>query len=280
MSTAHMRRPRAGVTLVELLVAMTLLGIIGLSIVRTFTSQARFADLQSKRLDSRAVSRAPINLLMSEARMVETGSGVVAASTSSITLRVPVAMGIVCGTAGASTVMSLMPVDSATLASAAISGTAYRQTSGVYTYAEGVTTVTPYTGNVCTAGALVTKVSGGSEVLVTPQLAAAVGTPAFVYQRVRYDFANSSSFTGRIGLWRTLEASGASEEVAAPFDATAQFRFFRNNSDTTDTAIPPLALIRGFQLSLVGASERARFGRVTPETSRMQTSVFFMNRID
>jgi hypothetical protein len=265
--------------MVELLVAMTLLGIIGLSIVRTFTSQARFADLQSKRIDARAVSRAPINLLMSEARMVETGSGVVAASTSSITLRVPVAMGIVCGTSGASTIMSLMPVDSVALASAAISGSAYRQTSGVYAYAEGATTVTAYSGNVC-SNASITQVSGGTEVVVTPQLAAAVGTPAFLYQRIRYDFANSASYSGRIGLWRTLEASGTTEEVAAPFDATAQFRFYRNNSDTTDTAIPPLAQIRGFQLSLVGSSERARFGRVSPETARMQTAVFFMNRID
>lgn len=278
MSTSR-SRARAGLTMVELLVAMTLLGIIGLSIVRTITSQARFADLQSKRIDARAVSRAPINLLMSEARMVETGSGVVAASTSSITLRIPVAMGIVCGTSGASTIMSLMPVDSVALATAAISGSAYRQTSGVYAYAEGVTTVTAYSGNVCT-NASIAKVSGGTEVVVTPQLAAAVGTPAFLYQRIRYDFANSASFSGRIGLWRTLEASGATEEVAAPFDASAQFRFYRNNSDTTDTAIPPLAQIRGFQLSLVGSSERARFGKVSPETARMQTAVFFMNRID
>jgi prepilin-type N-terminal cleavage/methylation domain-containing protein len=79
MSTIHRTGRRAGVSLVELLVAVTLLGIIGLSILRTFTSQVRLTDLQSKRLDARTVSRAPVNLFMSEARMVETGSGVVAA---------------------------------------------------------------------------------------------------------------------------------------------------------------------------------------------------------
>ena len=281
MSTVRTRRPRTGVTMVELLVAMILLGIIGVSIMRTFTSQARFADLQSKRIDARSVSRAPINMLMSEARMVETGSGVAAASAASVTLRVPVVMGIVCGTSGGASVLSLMPVDSVALASAAISGTAYRQVGGVYAYAEATTTVSVGGAAVC-IGASITTATGGRTVLVTPQLnaAATVGTPVFLYQRVRYDFATSTSFSGRIGLFRTLEASGAREEIAAPFDATALFRFYRNNRDTSDTVVPPLNEMKGLELSLVGASERARFGRVTPETSRMKTAVFFMNRID
>jgi hypothetical protein len=41
-----------------------------------------------------------------------------------------------------------------------------------------------------------------------------------------------------------------------------------------------LSEIRGIGLELVGASERARFGRTTPETSRLQTAVFFMNRLN
>src|SRR5688500_4199394 len=126
MSTNRRPGRRSGVSLVELLVAMTLLGIVGLSILRTFTSQARLADLQTKRLDARAVSRAPVNLFMSDVRMVETGNGVVAATSSSVTLRIPVVMGLVCGTSAAATVLSLMPVDSAVMASAALSGRADR----------------------------------------------------------------------------------------------------------------------------------------------------------
>jgi type II secretory pathway pseudopilin PulG len=281
MSMHQKTQGRAGISLVEILVALTLLGIIGLSILRTFTSQARFADLQNKRLDARAVARAPINLLMSEVRMVETGSGVVAASLSSVTMRVPVTMGIVCGTSGSATVLSLMPVDSLTFASAAISGYAFRQTSGAYAYTEAPVTVTAGGAATC-AAASVTTVAGGLTVLVTPQMpvAASVGTAAFMYQRVRYSFANSALMPGRVGLWRTLEASGATEELSAPFDASARFRFYRSNQDTSDTVIPPLGEIRGLELSLVGASERARYGRVSPETSRLQTAVFFMNRID
>jgi prepilin-type N-terminal cleavage/methylation domain-containing protein len=271
---------RSGVSLVELLVAMTLLGIVGLSILRTFTSQARLTDLQAKRLEGRAVSRAPVNLFMSEARMVETGSGVVAASASSVTLRIPVAMGLVCGTSGASTVLSLIPVDSAVYASAAISGHAWRQMSGAYSYTESATTVSSGGAATCAAESI-TTVTGGSTVLVTPQMAAAdIGAVAFLYQRVRYDFATSTAIPGRVGLWRTLEQSGVSEELAAPFNAASRFRYYRFDQDTVDTGIPTLTQIRGIRLDLLGTSERNRFGRAAPETARLQTAVFFINRIN
>jgi Tfp pilus assembly protein PilX len=279
----HVHR-RSGISMIEILVALTLLGIIGVSILRTFTSQARFADIQSKRTNARAVSRAPINVLMSEARMVEVGSGVVAASASSVTLRVPVAMGIVCGSAGGSTVVSLMPVDSVVLATAAISGHAWRRSTGAYAYTEGATTVAAggvAGAAICTA-ASITTVAGGRTIVVTPPMHASAvpGTPAFIYQRVRFEFGASSVLPGRIGLWRTLEASGATEELAAPYDTATKFRFYRNSLDTSDDVVPPLTEIRGLEFSLVGASERSRYGRVKPETSRMQTAVFFMNRID
>jgi len=275
---------RSGISMIEILVALTLLGIIGVSILRTFTSQARFADIQSKRTNARAVSRAPINVLMSEARMVEATNGVVAASASSVTLRVPVAMGIVCGSAVGSTVVSLMPVDSVVLATAAVSGHAWRRSTGAYAYTEGATTVTAggiAGAAICTA-ASITTVTGGRIIVVTPQMHANAvpGTPAFIYQRVRFEFAASSSLPGRTGLWRTLEASGATEELAAPYDTTTRFRFYRNSLDTSDIVVPPLTEIRGLEFSLVGASERSRYGRAKPETSRMQTAVFFMNRID
>jgi Tfp pilus assembly protein PilX len=274
------RSRRSGISLVELLVAMTLLGFVGLSILRTFTSQVRLADLQTKRLDARTVARAPVNLLMSEARMVETGSGVVSASTSSVTLRVPVVMGLVCGNSGGATVLSLMPVDSAVFASASISGHAYRQESGVYAYTEGSVSVSSGGSGTC-AGESITTVDGGQTIYVTPQMpAGAVGTVAFLYQRVRYDFKASTAFSGRLALWRTQETSGATEELASPFDNASRFRFYRLDQDTVDTGVPALSEIRGIGLELVGASERARYGRNTPETSRLQTAVFFMNRLN
>ena len=280
MKTLSLSGRRRGISLVELLVAMTLLGFIGLSILRTFTSQARLADLQAKRIDARAVSRAPINLFMSEARMVETGNGLVAASASSVTLRIPVVMGLICGNVGTSTVLSLVPVDSVALASASFSGHAYRQASGIYSYTEGTTSMTSGGASICT-GASITTVSGGATVLVTPQMpSGAVGQVAFLYQRVKYEFKASSTIPGRTGLWRTLETANTSEELAAPFDANARFRFYRIDEDTARTVVPTLSEIRGLELALVGSSEKARFGRTSPETSKLQTAVFFTNRIN
>jgi type II secretory pathway pseudopilin PulG len=277
---ATRRSRRRGISLVELLVAMTLLGIVGLSILRTFTSQARLADMHAKRVTARSVSRAPINLLMSDARMVETANGVVAATASSLTLRIPVAMGLVCGNSGTSTVISLLPVDSAVMASASLSGHAYRQENGVYSYTEAATTVSNGGSGTCTS-ANITTVTGGSIVLVTPQMpSSAEGSIAFLYQRVRYDFAASSTISGRTALWRTLETSGATEELAAPFDASSRFRYYRADQDTVDTNVPALGEIRGVALQLIGASEKARFGKTTPETSQLRTAVFFMNRIN
>ena len=85
---------------------------------------------------------------------------------------------------------------------------------------------------------------------------------------------------GRVGLWRTLEATGSTEELAAPFDSVSRFRFYRNANDTSDVAIPPLTEISGVELVLTGASEKPRFGKSSPETAPLRTAVFFTNRLN
>ena len=283
MTRRRLVRPRRGAGLPELMVGLMIMGIVGTAAVKTFLSQTRLADLQHKRLSARTVSRASLNLLLSEIRMVETGSGVAAGSdaagASSISLRVPLAMGIVCGTSGGATVISMMPTDSVALATAALSGYAYRTTAGSYSYFEGGVTVG--TGNVATCTAAgITTVTGGRVISVVPGLPAAAdaGTPTFLYQRVRYGFAPSAAFTGRAGLWRTLEATNVSEEIAAPFEGSSRFRFYRNTNDTSDVTLPPLTEIMGIEFVAAGASENARYGRSTPETALLRTGVFFTNR--
>ncbi len=265
------------------MVGLLIMGIIGTAAVRTFVSQTRLADLQHKRLAARTVSRASLNLLLSEMRMVETGNGVAAASAaagaSSITLRIPIAMGIVCGTSAGATVISMRPTDSVILATAGLSGHAYRTAAGSYTYTEGAVTVGAGSVPAC-IGAGITTVTGGRAISVSPALppAADAGTPVFLYQRVRYGFAPSAAFSGRVGLWRTLEASSVSEEIAAPFDASSRFRFYRNANDTSDLALPPLNEIMGIEFVAAGVSEHPRHGRSAPEMAVLRTGVFFTNR--
>jgi Tfp pilus assembly protein PilW len=278
-------RRRKGVSIVELLIGLTLAGIIGLALVKTFISQVRFSDTQYKMRSARTAARSPLNLMLSEMRMVETGNGIAAASSapgaSFVSLRVPVTMGIVCGSSGIATVVSLLPVDSLVLASASLSGSAYRASDGSYSYAEGPTVVTAGGAAICAASS-VTTVAGGRVVLVTPALAAdaVAGTPAFLYQRVRYALKASAAMPGRTGLWRTIEATNASEELTSPVDAVSRFRFYRLGNDTSDAVVPLLNEITGIELILVGASEKGRFGRTVPEQSPLRTAVFFVNRND
>ncbi|HJU75152.1 MAG TPA: type II secretion system protein [Gemmatimonadaceae bacterium] len=278
-------RRRAGMGIPELIVGLVIMGILGIAAVKTFISQTRFAELQQKKRFARTVARAPVNLLLSEIRMADNANAVAAASSasgaSSVTVRIPVSMAIVCGSSGAGTVLSLTPTDSAMSAGAAPSGYAYRTTSGLYSYTETPLTITSSGAGVC-AAANITTLPGGRVVTVVPvfPVAATPGTPAFIYQRVRFSFAPSAIFPGRLGMWRTLEATGATEELAAPFDSSSRFRFYRNSNDTADVAVPPLNEINGIEFVLSGSSDRPRFGKAKPETALFRTSVFFTNRVN
>ena len=278
-------RARVGMGIPELIVGLVVMGILGIAAIKVFVSQTRFADMQHKRRFARSVSRAPINLLLSEMRMVENAGGVAAASAasgaSSITVRIPIAMGIVCGQSAGQTVLSMMPTDSLVLAGAALSGYAYRENNGTYTYTEGSVSVTSGGAATC-AAANITTLPGGRVVSVTPPFPAPalVAAPAFLYQRVRFSFAASAMLPGRLGLWRTQEATGTTEEVAAPFDSASLLRFYRNANDTSDVAVPPLNQINGVELVLTGASEKPRFEKSAPETAPLRTAVFFINRIN
>jgi hypothetical protein len=160
-----------------------------------------------------------------------------------------------------------------------LSGYAWRGSGGGYTVAEsGVATAS---GNslTCTS-ASITPVTGGVVLDVSPAMpaAATAGTPVYLFQRVKYEFASSTEYSGRIGLFRTPIATGVAEEIAAPFDATAGFEFYDQTAGgSASTTVPTLANIRGIELVFNGQSEKPRFGKSTPETTKYRTAVFFMN---
>jgi hypothetical protein len=197
----------------------------------------------------------------------------------SVTLRVPFAVGLVCGPVAGGTTITLLPADSAMLAEPGFSGYAWRSTAGTYTYVEAGVAVNNSAVAPCTAAGI-TPVAGGRVVAVAPALpgGAAAGTAVLLYRRITYDFANSNELPGRLALWRRVEASGAAEELVAPFDATARFRFFAlDNADAQD-APPPLADLRGLELVLIGESEGSPRITAAPRRAAVTTAVFFRNR--
>ena len=280
------RRVRRGFTLVELLVGMVLFGIVGALFTKLLTTQGRYFDRQGMGNAARNVSRASLNRVVSDFRMIEATGGVVAATGTSLTLNIPYAIGVMCATSGGVTHLSMLPVDSTTYANAGFYGYAWRNfTTGVYSYVQNAATEgNALDASVCT-GQGVTTVPGGRVVIVSPILpgGAGLGTPVFLYSRINYQFAASTAIPGSIGLFRTTvnpDGTQRTEELVAPFAATAGWKFFVLNGGSVAQANAPgdLTTITGLELHLDGMSERTAATKTTPETAPFTTAVFFKNR--
>ena len=286
------RRVRRGFTIIELLVGIVLFGIVGALFTKLLTTQGRFFDRQGLSNAARNVSRSSLNRVVSDFRMIEATGGVVAASPTSLTIRIPFAIGVMCGTTAGATVtqITLLPVDSTTYANATsvatggVYGYAWRNfTTGVYFYVEPATEADGDPA-VCTAKN-VTTVTKGKVVQVSPVLpvGAGLGTPVFLYQKIRYEFKASTAVPGKLGLYRTVMAPNggeSSEELVAPFANTAGWKFFVVNGGSVAQAAAPATLsdIRGLELHLDGTSESIAVTRTTAETAPFTTAVFFKNR--
>ena len=281
-------RARAGFSLVELLVALTITAVIGVAMTGLFVTQARFLEVQAKSEFARGVTRGATNVMMSEMRMIDRDSGVIAALDTAITLRVPFAMGIVCATAATTLTISLLPVDSVLYAQGVAAmvanqgGFAYRQAAdGKYKYhAAAAAPVTVANSTCTTPGIAVLSSDGGvaKTLATTALLPAAVGQPVMLYQNIRYHFNTSTTVPGRRALFRM--AAGTDDELVAPFDSTAKFGFYVNDSKTPQTSPPTnLKTLTGFDLNLNSVSERPNKDGTYTKVP-MRTAVFFKNRRD
>jgi prepilin-type N-terminal cleavage/methylation domain-containing protein len=272
--------PHRGVTLVELLVTMIIVAALGTAFARMMIVESRFFDGQAQAREARTVSRGALSLMVSDLRMVESSAGLLAAAPKSISARIPYVFGVFCGTTGASSTLSMAPTDSLTLAQSGFSGYAWRSPAGAYTYVEAGVPTASAVATPCTA-ASITTLTGGKTVSVSPALPAgtAVGSLVFLFRRVRYDFKASAVLPGRTALWRTTLTNNVAEEIVAPFDTSAGFRFYVGAATAPVTPAPALlSSISGLELRLNGQSERAARGATHVRTAQYSTAVFFMNR--
>ena len=288
---------RQGFTLVELLISLIITAIVGAALLRMMVGQARFMDQQEASRSARSVARSGVNRLVSDLRAVEASGGLVAAAAGGqdFTLRVPYAFGVVCshGLPGVGiTTVSLLPVDSAMYNAPGFSGFAWRNAAGVYTYPVAVPVIAAGTAANCqnagpdsihtlpaAGGAPAGRIINLTGVTLLP--APPRGSLIYLYRRVRYEFKASAAVPGQLGLWRTTVTGGATEELAAPFAATARVNFYVLNTATAQAAVPaPLTNTRGFELVLNGLSERAPSGTTVAKSAPVTTSVFFENRPD
>ena len=301
---------RRAFTLVEIMTSLAILGIIGLGFVRLIVSQARFTEGQMALRNARSVSRNAMNIMLTDLRMVQDSGGLRFGSRDSVTVRVPVAFGLLCANTAGTATISLLPVDSAMIALGQYSGWAYRDSvSGQYVYNDA-TTPTRFgllnagIAGTCTNSAVVLGVAGPGITPLTFTLPSGAtrtgrvvsigdpvvigatnhGWPVFLYQQITYKFANSTAYPGRIGLFRKVRAADPMapvvDEIIAPFDPSARFRFYVLNSDAAQDTMPtdPKS-VRGLELVLAGSSPRAQQGMRAAEQA-LVTGVFFKNRRD
>jgi prepilin-type N-terminal cleavage/methylation domain-containing protein len=282
-----MLRNRAGFTLVEVIIALVITGVLGAAITSVFITQTSFYDRQEKVGSARGVSRGAMNLLTSELRMVERDSGVVEATANRLVLRVPFAMGVACGGTGTALAMRYLPTDDIVLNAMSevttnvYAGHAWRGTDGRYRYTDSQTTTPALNmgAAVCAAANVREIPGGGTLTLLTPSVAdVPVGAPVLLYQRVRYEFKGSTTVPGRRGLYRTTLRNNLEEELVAPFTDGARFNFYVNDAATA-VAAPPTALAQmtGVEIVLDGLSERPDSDG-SHQAVPLSTSIFFRNR--
>ena len=105
MSSANRR---AGFTLVELLVAVVLTGILSTILFQMIRGQTAFTQMQSAREEVDQNTRGALELISSELRAVP-AAGIVTAGTDRITFRLPRVWGILCAPATGSSAVAIFP---------------------------------------------------------------------------------------------------------------------------------------------------------------------------
>lgn len=265
---------RRGVTLVELLITLMVFGILGTALARLMISNSRFVSRQETMLEARQTARAAMNVMLAELRLVSDG-GLVAAAPDSVSVRVPYAFGVFCRNEYA----VLAPPDSTVYASAVHAGIAYQLATGLYAF-DSTATVAGTTTNTAACDAdSIRAIPGGRRITLSVAGLAPATRLFYLYQTVTYKFAPSVSLPGRRALWRRA-AGAAAEELLAPFDTAARFRFLTGSRLVPQTTVPaPLSLVRGLELRLVGASVNRAQGAAAPTVFAIHPRVRFANML-
>ena len=269
---------RSGTTLTELLVVMVVMGVVGASMTGLMVSQSRFFNDQEGQANARRVARTPTTLLLSDLRAVETTNGIVSATPSSFDVRVPYRTGVVCGASGGSLIATMQPVDSMIVANVTHTGWFWVDSIGGvhYQLAAAAPSNAPGSASVCN-NSNITPITGGDVVAfaITPS-GANPGSTVTLYHRVQYSWGNSASVPGTRALFRRVLTSGQAEELVAPFDTSAAFRYhMANGSMNSNPSV--MSEVRGIEFSLTGLNERNLTSGRTQRTP-LVTSVFFENR--
>jgi len=299
--SARLPRGVTGFTLVEMVIAMVLAGVVGTLIFQLLNSQGRFAEIQGAREEVQQNARAALDVLSSELRAAPQG-GLRMAEAAGVRARVPYAWGVLCGGASGVAVIALPDVLEAAGAHAQI-GLRERDAGGnvTWTFSRAGLTITPVT-NAPECAALQDAPSGapgsapsgdvwqyrveGGQFNASTQGAGAL---VMLTRMVEYDVAASEGFPG---LWvlRTVGPPSGSQEqgqggnrqrqpLAGPVAADGlTFEYFVG--DAAVPVAPPLTEALRDQVTRIGITVRMRTSRAgRSEMEEASTVVHLRNRL-
>ncbi|MFQ5890055.1 MAG: PilW family protein [Gemmatimonadota bacterium] len=255
-------RHHGGFTLVEMLIAIVITGVLGAAVMSLLLSQNRFYGKNDDVIYAQQSLRAAVDLMSAELRMASPGD-LLAATPDSVSFRFDVLRAVVCDSTGAdeATLFVYDSVSNANLVTG-FSGTAY---SGPYdsafVYADGWTGVVGSTGATpkatCTGlGAPATSADVYYRTVTGWQGNFAQGVPdrgslVREYGRLTYRFASSGFGTGQ-ALWR------GSQELVSPFQNGAAFSYVMADSTVQSTvAVAAFPNVRSVRVTAVALGDQA-----------------------
>ncbi|HEU4561977.1 MAG TPA: type II secretion system protein [Longimicrobium sp.] len=305
MSSAELKGAR-GFTLIEVMVALLLAGVLATVIFQIVRGQARFATVQSAQQEVQQNARGAIEIIASELRGVQP-AGLISTSRNSITFLLPRVWGVACGGAGGTTLNAVFPdVPNATdvmfavnTASGLLGDTARAGASqwapipdagnlNGRAQVNSLPALNPglgVAGSACdsvrttapAAGLLRAVTVTGSSLPRVP-----AGNTVYLYQLARYEVATATT-GGERWIYRSQGlpgTTGSSQQLAGPLasDTTTGlvFTYFRSNGTQFTPGSSRADLLQVARIGIKVAARSRNQGRANL-TDSVTTSVLLRN---
>ncbi|MFP3947229.1 MAG: PilW family protein [Longimicrobiales bacterium] len=222
---------RAGFTLVEALVALTLATILVGLVTSVFIAQSDFYDDVTRRSRVHADARSVVDVIAGDVRAATQGAFVVAGS-GQLVVRVPLTVGVICAVSGSS-VSTYLPRAQAGLDTAGVTGYAIRNGNGTWSwdfddwnglYDSDGTTIKDECGDI---GMDTTGIPGSHFVALSGPGSgsdAMVGGALMLHREIELRFAASGLDPSQTGLFRGTYGSTL-VEVASGLGSDADFSY-------------------------------------------------------
>ncbi|HEX6589387.1 MAG TPA: type II secretion system protein [Longimicrobiales bacterium] len=239
---------RRGFSLVEMVIVLVLAGIVSTAAITMFSTQNRLNAQMTALGESQENARSAVMLAASELHGATAGA-VIDAGASSLTLRLPVVVGVVCGEQNGPFRSVYFPLDGVDLDASEIDGYALADASGAWTDAGAFRNPNQFNPG---ARQFCIDAGGGAagqdaDYARMRLIGSSVGTPVMLYREVRYYLAPSALDSSRRGFFRATD--GQAVELAHGFTDDSRFEYqLADTAWSSSVRNPDLANIEGVRL--------------------------------